>query len=168
MKYLLDSNIYMDCYDRYYLHEYFPTFWRQFTPLINQFVVATDVMLDEHQHDEWFIEWFRKNYHGSILNHVEYAEEWSNVLEHVRICGKYRSDALAGDKGWAHERIADPWLIAIAKHDGYTLVTSEQRDVNMHVKGHIAKAAKIPDVADALGVQVIDRNKFFGIVALSV
>jgi hypothetical protein len=38
----------------------------------------------------------------------------------------------------------------------------------MHIKGHVAKAAKIPDVADALGVQVIDRNRFFGIVKLSV
>lgn len=168
MKYLLDSNIYMDCYDRYYLHECFPTFWVRFTPLLNKYVIAADVMLDEHQNDEWFISWFQRNYHGTILNHTDYASDWQGILDFVRTCGKFKSEALAGDKGWAHERIADPWLIAIAKHEGYTLVTSEQADVNFNVKGHTSKNAKIPDIARELHVPILDRNEFFKTVGLSV
>jgi hypothetical protein len=168
MKYLLDSNIYMDCYDRYYVRECFPTFWEKFTPLLNQYALAADVMLNEHQHDEWFLHWFNVNYHGTILNHTDYVTDWSEVLEHVRTCGNYRMEALAGDKGWAHESIADPWLIAMARHERCTLVTSEVSDVNIRLRGHMSRNAKIPDVAEDLHIKTLDRNEFFRIVGLTV
>ena len=40
MKYLLDTNIYIAAYDRYYRKEYFPTYWERFAEIINDYVVA--------------------------------------------------------------------------------------------------------------------------------
>lgn len=168
MSYLLDSNIYMDCYDRYYLQDCFPGFWTAFTPMLDKYVVAADVMLNEHQNSEWFVNWFKSHYHLPILKCDDYVDDWGNVLNYVHTCGKYKDTALSGDRGWANPKIADPWLIAMACKNNFTLVTSELPDINLNQKGHKSKAAKIPDVSEAFGVRVIDRNSFFHEVKLVV
>ena len=33
--YLLDSNIYINFYDRYYRNKFFPTFWLNFVSILN-------------------------------------------------------------------------------------------------------------------------------------
>lgn len=37
--YLLDSNIYINFYDRYYRKDFFPTFWSNFAGILNSSVV---------------------------------------------------------------------------------------------------------------------------------
>lgn len=73
------------------------------------------------------------------------------VLQHVQSCGFYKKSAL---DAWVPQNIADPWLIAAAKTYGYILVTLEVRSGGLSNKTK-SKAAKIPDVADALGVKTI-------------
>lgn len=64
------------------------------------------------------------------------------------------------EKGWANEKIADAWLIAIAMKENYTIVTEENRVINLN-KINPSKAAKIPDVSDQLGIRCINMNQFF-------
>lgn len=90
----------------------------------------------------------------------------SSISTHS-ICGFYKVEALASDKGWAHEKIADPWLIAIAKEKGYTIVTSELPVPSLN-KVNPSRNVKIPDVCKQLNVRCIDMNQFFKEVGLSV
>lgn len=64
-------------------------------------------------------------------------------------------------------KIADPWLIAISKEEGYTVVTSEQPVTNLN-QGRPSRNAKIPDVCHQLNVNCIDMNQFFREINLSV
>ena len=57
---------------------------------------------------------------------------------------------------WAQENVADPWLIASAAVNGYTLVTFEKPVGMNRSKRSPSKNAKIPDIALEFGVPVID------------
>jgi len=69
----------------------------------------------------------------------------------------YKDDALIN---WAREKIADTWILAIAKKESLIIVTDETSNHNLN-KVHPSKSAKIPDVASELGVECISRNDFF-------
>ncbi|MTV80879.1 DUF4411 family protein, partial [Streptococcus pneumoniae] len=79
----------------------------------------------------------------------------------------YKDTALVSDKGWANERIADPWLIAIAKKENYTIVTDEIKNVNLN-DVNPSRNAKVPDVCEKLNVQCISMNQFFKEISLSI
>lgn len=70
-------------------------------------------------------------------------------------------------KGWGNVSIADPWLIAIAKRESYTIVTNENRNVNLSTS-QPSKALKIPDICDDLNIECIDMNQFFKEISLSI
>ncbi|WP_398574993.1 DUF4411 family protein [Staphylococcus sp. HMSC10C03] len=38
-KYILDSNIYINFYDRYYKYDYFPSFWKNSPSILNKQVI---------------------------------------------------------------------------------------------------------------------------------
>ncbi|AWN18760.1 MULTISPECIES: DUF4411 family protein [Streptococcus] len=167
MKYLLDSNIYINFYDRYYRKEFFPSFWQKLPKLLNENVIIPKIVVSENYQNEAFKAWLSENYNKDLLDHRDYAQEWGEVLEHIQTCGFYKQEALIADKGWAHEKIADPWLIAISKEEGYTVVTSEQPVTNLN-QGRPSRNAKIPDVCHQLNVNCIDMNQFFREINLSV
>lgn len=107
------------------------------------------------------------NFHNEIINHKTYASEWANVLSYVASCGLYKDSALASDKGWAHDKIADPWIIAMAKSENLVVVTSELKNYNLNPM-RPSKSAKIPDVCDGLSVRCIDMNTFFNEIKLII
>ena len=137
--YLLDSNIYINFYDRYYRKDFFPTFWSNFAGILNSSVVIPKIVISENYQDDWFRDWLTN----------------------------YKDAALMSQKGWANADIADPWLIAIAKSMNYTIVTDEVKNVNLN-STNPSKNAKIPDVCDQLGVRCISMNEFFEEIGLSV
>lgn len=55
MKYLLDTNIYIAAYDRYYRKKYFLTYWERFAEIINDYVVVPKVVKDEVTKSSWFL-----------------------------------------------------------------------------------------------------------------
>lgn len=165
--YLLDSNIYLNFYERYYKQNIFPTFWTSLEPIINRNVIIPKVIIDENYQDPWFKEWIDNNYSSTLLNHKSYVPEWSQILAHIQSCGKYRPAALSSDRGWGNERIADAWIIAIAKKDNLTIVTEEKKNPNLSGINP-SKSAKIPDVCQDLGVRCITMNQFFGEVGLVI
>lgn len=167
-KYLLDTNIYIDAYDRYYRNEYFPSYWEKFSLILNDHVVVPKVVKDEIIQSLWFLEWLKDNYSDNILNHKNYSEAWQTILDYVQSSGLYKDEALTKQTtGWANESIADPWIVAIAKEEGLIVVSNEDRIPNLG-KGNPIKSTKVPDVCDRQGVRCIGRNEFFGEIGLSV
>lgn len=167
-KYLLDTNIYANAYERFYRNDYFPSFWEKFAGVLNDHVVIPKIVKDEITKSDWFHKWLDDNYQDAILNHKDYSEGWQTVLEYVQSSGLYKEQALTDQvRGWAQETIADPWLVAIAKEDELILVTAEVKDPNLD-KGNRVKSAKIPDVCDRQGVRCITMNEFFGEIGLLI
>lgn len=60
--YLLDSNIYINFYDRYYRKDFFPTFWFKFLSILNSSVVIPEIVVSENYQDPWFKAWLKDNY----------------------------------------------------------------------------------------------------------
>ncbi|QTJ44873.1 DUF4411 family protein [Dolosigranulum pigrum] len=165
--YLLDTNIYINFYDRYYRKEYFPSFWNVLPNILNKYVVIPDKVISEAVQSPWFNQWIDEHYEGKLLKSTQYVAHWGEVLNHVRMCGFYQEKALTSSGGWAEEKIADGWLIAIAKEENYTVVTQEKAVPSLN-KDNPSKRAKIPDVCNQLGVRCIDMNEFFREVSLKV
>lgn len=166
-KYLLDSNIYINFYDRYYQQDIFPSFWRTIIPILNRNVVIPKIVIDENYQDSWFSSWIDTNYSTPIIKHKDYTVEWVSVLEHIASHNCYKDAALESAKGWAQEMIADPWIIAIALKDDLTIVTNETKNPNL-TSANPSKSAKIPDVCDDLGIRCITMNQFFTEVGLII
>lgn len=168
-KYVLDSNIYIDFYDRYYSIHHFPSFWKQVPAILNGQVIIPKVVLDEHYQDPWFKSWLSKNCQNPIVDERNYISEWQQVLNYLTQNPFYKDEAVSDPgRGWANSFIADGWLIAIALKDGLTIVTDELRNPNLTATTKGVKNAKIPDVCDHFGVRFISREDFFGEIGLSV
>lgn len=165
--YLLDSNIYLNFYERYYKESVFPTFWTSLVPILNSKVIIPKVIIDENYQNPWFKNWIKVNYSSKLLDHTMYASEWGRVLAHIKSCGKYKDAALNSDSGWAKDKIADAWIIAIAKKDRLTIVTDEKNNPNLSSRNP-SKSAKIPDVCKDLDVRCITMNDFFIEIGLKI
>ncbi|MFC5631227.1 MULTISPECIES: DUF4411 family protein [Streptococcus] len=165
--YLLDANIYLNFYDRYYKVQFFPSFWNKLPSILNSKVIIPDVVISENYQSSFLSEWLKQNYLKEIINHKDYVADWGSVLNYISESDVYSDGALMGDKGWAHERIADPWIIAIAKAENLTVVTSETSNVSLNSKNP-SKNPKIPDVCKELEVRCIDMNTFFEEVNLMI
>lgn len=167
MNYLLDTNIYINCYDRYYRMQYFPTFWQAFSHILNQNVVIPRIIMQECYQDKQFIDWINQNYTHTLLNHTQYYEGWAQVIDHIASHDCYRDAALTGNNSWANDTIADGWLIAIAKKDDLVIVSNEVRIANLNAT-HPSKSTKIPNIAEDFGIRCITMNDFFAEVNLNV
>lgn len=167
-EYLLDTNIYIDSYDRYYRNEFFPTYWENFSNILNSHVVIPKIVKNEITKSLWFQGWLNQNYSDDFLNHKDYSDQWQTILQFVQSCGLYKDSALIDQsKGWANEVIADPWIIAIAQKEHLTIVSEEQRIPNLD-QGVKVRVAKIPDICEKMNIRCITRNEFFSEVELLV
>ena len=160
MQYLLDTNIYINFYDRAYRFEYFPSFWDAFEKVLNQYVILPKIVVEETNKSDEFKKWLEDNFKGEYLNHKDYAEEWGQIIQHIAQHPCYSDKALIDPRSWTHEKIADGWLIAIAKKDGLTLVTDERANPTLNAQNP-SGAAKIPDIVRDFGIKCITMNEFF-------
>lgn len=75
--YLLDSNIYINFYDRYYKIDFFPTFWNKLTKILNEKVVIVwripDLVWVFFCDVEPFIE--KLNIESSFVGKIDYLAE---------------------------------------------------------------------------------------------
>lgn len=152
--YLIDSNSLITPFNLYYALEFGSLFWDN----IKQHVDAGDIMLLDMVKEECIkkkdalTEWFEE--FQNIINHrtKEYVFGYTEVLQYIQDNPCYSIGAL---NAWSQETVADPWLIAVAKAEGYTIVTFELHHGNL-TKNQPTPKVKIPDVAEHFGVETID------------
>ena len=53
-EYLIDTNIYIDSYDRYYRNEFFPTYREHLSNILNEYVIIPKIVKDEITKSPWF------------------------------------------------------------------------------------------------------------------
>lgn len=154
--FLIDANALITPYRQYYAFDIAPSFWEKLADAFKRKqIVLLDKVKDEVlKGDDDLTKWIKAN--EDIIDVCDYKTEsvianYQAVLQYIQTCGLYKESALAT---WAPANIADPWLIAAAKSNNYTIVTSEFPSRGLSTKTP-NKSAKIPDVARALDVKTI-------------
>lgn len=99
---------------------------------------------------DWFNETDRAN---DISSRTEaHVQGYGEVIQYLYESPYYTDAAVIA---WSDEKVADPWLIAVAKANGYTLVTKEKRKGALN-QNKPASKPKIPNVGFDLDVEVIN------------
>ena len=155
-KFLIDSNSFMTPYRQYYAFDLVPTYWKELAKRLDTGrMILFDMVKDEiDKGQDELSAWIDKQTGFVICNHIEPAiiSKYQEVLQYVQNCGLYKPQAL---QSWAPVYIADPWLIAAAAVNDYTIITVEKPSSGLSPKTQ-NKNAKIPDVARAFGVKTHD------------
>lgn len=150
-KFLIDSNSFMTPYRQYYAFDLAPTFWAELSKHASKIILLDMVKAEIDKGKDDLADWLDKQSGFVIYNHItqEIIHKYQEVLQYVQNCGLYKVQAL---HAWAHEDVADPWLIAAAAVNRYTIITVEVPSGGLSHKNK-NKVAKIPDVAKAFGVK---------------
>ena len=152
-KFLIDSNSFMTPYRQYYAFDLIPTYWKELAKRLGTGrMILLDMVKDEiDKGKDELSDWLDKQTGFVICNHGELAiiNKYQEVLQYVQSCGLYKPQAL---RNWAPAYIADPWLIAAAAVNDYTIITSEVSSSGLSPKTP-NKNAKRPDVARAFVVK---------------
>ena len=152
-KYLIDSNSFMVPYRQYYAFDLLPTYWEELSKYADTGrLILLDIVKSEiDKGEDDLADWVDKQTGFKICEHItpEIVGKYQEVLQYVQNCGLYKEQAL---RAWSPGDIADPWLIAAAAVNDYTIITEEVASSGLSPKTP-NKNAKIPDVAKAFGVR---------------
>lgn len=158
-KFLIDSNSLMAPYRRYYAFDLIPSYWTELSKHTESGrLILLDIVKDEiDKGADDLTNWVGEQSGFEICNHVtpEIINKYQEILQYVQSCGLYKEQAL---QTWAPGNIADPWLIAAAAVNGYTIITDEAPSGGLSPKNP-NRNAKIPDVAKAFEVKT--ANLFY-------
>lgn len=157
--FLIDANSLITPHLTYYPFDFAPGFWQQMQQhILSGRIVILDMVKNEIlEGNDNLTEWMKSLTIGKFVDRREPSILffYSEVLQHIQNNPCYQPAALAE---WSRETVADPWLISAAKANNYTIVTLEVSNPGLNPKTP-SKNAKIPDVADALGVK--STNLFY-------
>ena len=157
-KYLFDSDSLIAAKNFYYSPDFCPAFW-DWILQGNQhsFFFTIDRIADEfkcgdktdylHKFVESHYDLFvleTKNDHNCILKYSE-IQKWASS---VWANGKNPSKVAKALEVFANEKMADPWLVAYASINKYTIISNESSAPESQT------VVKLPDVASAFGVEV--------------
>ncbi len=154
--FLLDTNSFTTPYRVFYAFDIVPAYWNELINHINSGrIVVLDIVKSEiDAGNDDLKKWVANAVNLKVIPRVTSStiSNYQAVLQYVSGCGLYKPSALSA---WAPGTVADPWLIASAKANGYTLVTQEVGSNGLSTKNP-NKYAKIPDVANHFGVKTIN------------
>ena len=160
MKYVFDTNIFIDAYKSFYAMDIVPLYWK----LLGKFVESNEFYLIDKVYNEilkgkdGLYNWVINQSNVKIYktnNSKDLLDKYSYVMNSVENMTEYNVDAI---KKWYDKDIADPWIIAVVLLEKSVIVTHETR-----VFGGIrqeSKKIKLPDVAKKLNIKCINLFEF--------
>ena len=149
--FVLDTNIFVEAYKRYYAFDIAPSFWRITK---KQAELARIISIDRVKHEidaygeddqlkNWvndeFYQWFKPTAVDSVINAYRQVMMWST--SHAQFTTAAKAE---------FANIADSWLVAYALANHYILVTHEVYDPG------IRKRIPIPNACPHFDVEHID------------
>ncbi len=144
MKFCLDTNVFVQAWNRYYAIDFAEPYWTKLDELAQAGIVfATEEVKHEiRKIDDSLKSWLEPREHffkpidDTVIECLQtiYRDERNRRLVDS---SKFRS-------------VADPWVIAHAMAEKAVVVTKENYEVNP------TKRVKIPNVCQALGIECID------------
>lgn len=152
-KFLIDSNAFVTPYRQYYAFDLVPSYWEEISKCANsgRLVLLDMVKAEMDKGEDDLANWISRQAGFVICNHIspEMIDMYQEVLQYIQMCGLYKEQAL---RTWANGDVADPWLIAAAAVNDYTIITAEVPSGGLSVKNP-NRHAKIPDVAKRFRVR---------------
>lgn len=141
MGYSLDTSALMVPWNDHYQRRVFGGFWDRYEALIDcgEAVAVEEVLLEIEKRDDDLREWARARRGMFLPLTADVQRALSDVLA-------FSQRMVGTQKG---RNAADPWVIALARARGLTVVTMERANGNL-------TRPKIPDVCAALQVPCID------------
>ena len=148
MKYLLDTNIFIEAQKRYYHDQIVPSFWRwlQQDPDIYTIEAVKAEVAEQ------------KDGLSALINNVKTIEDEAGAECMGDVSGHVIQAYPSSSFREAFLQGADIALIAVAKAKGCTIVTEEEKIT----KKPNTKRVKIPNVCEAIGVPF--RIHIFGVL----
>lgn len=155
-KYIIDSNSLITPFEKYYPFDFAKSFWQQLKINIEYGnIVILDMVKSEitTKKDE-LSDWLNALTICDYIDHrnTDIIEVYSQVLESIKNNNCYKDTAL---NDWSSINSADPWLIATAKVNNYTIVSFETPNKGLNASNP-SRRPKIPDIANDFEVEVID------------
>jgi hypothetical protein len=151
--FIIDSNILIEPYKTYYTFDFAPEFWFFIEQnFLSGKIILLDMVYDEIAVGTDDLSLWIKNINGlETINHKnqDFIAPYSNILNFIQTSGFYKIDAL---NRWSMPTVADPFLIAAAIANQYTLITSERPNNGLN-KTNPASKAKIPDICAHFNVK---------------
>ena len=166
--YLLDTNSFTVPSRNYYAFDLVPSYWNELLKHINSGrIVILDIVKSEIDvGKDNLSNWLSTANNLTIVTRVTPTTltNYQKVIQYISSCGLYKQSAF---DAWAQNNVADPWLIASSKANGFTLVTEEKPSGGLSVKNKNA-FAKIPDVASNFGVKTIGLFEMMRSLGISI
>lgn len=152
-KFLINSNSFMTPYRQYYAFDLIPTYWEEIAKCTNsgRLILLDMVKAEIDKGKDDLADWLSRQAGFVICNHIssEIISKYQEILQYIQTCRLYKEQAL---QIWSNGDVADPWLIAAAAVNDYTIITAEVPSGGLSVKNP-NRYAKIPDVASVFGVR---------------
>ncbi|WP_054726159.1 DUF4411 family protein [Paucilactobacillus hokkaidonensis] len=153
--YLVDSNILITS-NRRYRQQYFPVVWHFFlqTP---HFYMLDRVYNELTSKNDDLKNWTKQNYQNKIIKADDCIAEYTQITQYLLASNLWTA---AGYQEWtAKYEKADPWLIACAMKNSYTILTDERSTGPNGNKSD--NEPKIPFVANEFNVPTMNFWTFF-------
>lgn len=153
-KFILDSNFFIQAHRSIYPLDVVQSFWLKVKNLSqNGTIVSIDKVrkeiFDKSSHEDELRQWCTLNLPSdffmntdSVLNNYILIVNWTNSMSH-----HYTSNAI---QEFLEADLADPWLIAFAMSNNWTIVTYEKSEPGRKNK------IKIPEVCNQFNVKYIN------------
>ena len=158
MRYLLDSNIFIQSANLEYRHRFCANFWKLLVELHHQGLVysiqAVEKEINNKKDD--LSAWIAQLPQGFFLDELQAQLEYANIIGwsvgEAQYTDAAKNEFAQGNKAYA-------WLVALAKREGMGIITHETYDPN------IKKRIKIPNACRAAGVTVVPFYPFLASIA---
>lgn len=148
MKYLLDSNVFIEAKNRYYSFDIAEGFWDWLEALTEEqsFLTIREVRKELIDSDDRLKDWITQ------FHQRQFIEEDLEIQKNMRDITNYvlNHDTFSVENKNKFLAKADPWLIATALAHGYVVVTHETK------AGPGTKRVKIPNVCETFDVAYIN------------
>lgn len=157
--YIVDSNFFIQAYRAYYPIDVVRSFWAKVSNLaldgkIKSIDKVKKEIYDNSSHEDELKIWCENNLPNDfffdtdlVLNNYILIVQWLNTMSH-----HYTDRAI---QEFLETDLADPWLIAFAMTNGYTIVTYEKSEPNRKNR------VKIPEVCVQFNVKYINTIEMF-------
>lgn len=157
MKYLLDSNVFIQAHRMHYPFDVVPTFWNKIIDLANrELILSIDKVkkeiCDMSRPDE-LSTWCTNNIDSNFfVDTSSCVDKYGEIAIWTHSNAQYIQNA---KDEFLKTDLADPWLIAYAIKNGCIIVTHETSDPNAK------KRIKIPEPCVHFGIQYMTPIQMF-------
>jgi hypothetical protein len=151
--FIIDSNALITPYNAYYSFEIAPSFWTNVEKrIISKSIVVLDKVFDEIvAKKDKLNDWLRDIQGLEQIDHKNAGiiQNYGRVISHIQSCGLYTPVAL---NTWSQEQFADPWIVAAALTNHYTVISLEAPIYGLNTNQKSDKP-KIPNICDQLNIK---------------